>query len=552
MKKTLFITVVSLLIFTLSAKAQKNVKSKLEKVTIYPSNALVEKSAKLTLTKGENTFIITDNATDIQTSNLHFGANDNYFISSCSIERTSQTIESKAKDVFPANVYNQYITLKNKIESNEKQLSTNKYLLQVYNAQLKALNNLKAIKNTQTIDTLLTIQQQFEYQRTEGVKIKSEINRIEKENTSIEELLSKQQAQLNEIVKQNNDYCDLTRQSSNIIVSIFAKKDMVATLNYNYLVYNVSSQYSYDVMIDENNKLAIFNLKNTVSQSTNENWSNCKIVFSTNDELYAEGDTDLPTWELKKNATSHNKRRVNMLSNNIVLAANATGVQAKTDNVEEGEMYSIQSADVSNLTLSKEYTLNTHQSIGSNSKQAQTIPLVSDSTKIEFKHFSTPKNIEKVYFTTLLPEWESLGLLNTSCDIFLNDKYVAKSYINTLSTKDTMQLSAGEDKEVKISRKVVKTSPDKSFLSNNIEQTVNVTLVVKNTKSTPINISLKDQVPISQDTDIKIFDIKTNDGTLNSSTGIIKWNINLEGKQTKEVKFSYTIKYPKNLNLELN
>lgn len=547
-----------ILSLSLTSMAQNEVKSKLEKVTVYPNSALVEKTAKVSLVKGENKFIITDNATTFSKNNLHFSQDEDFFITSVNLKDVNKSYNQASKETFSPTVYNQVVNLKDKLEKTKLQIKDNNRLIATYNQQLTALNNLKAIKNTQAIDTVKTLQEQFAFQREEGVKLNTLIAKAQKENEELGFVQTQLEDELENLVKQHNGNCNLTTKSKNIIINIYSNRNMTATLHYDYLVSSVASNYSYDVNLNEIMHNAVFSLKTDIQQSTNENWKDCNIVFSTNEGGFAGEDAELYTWYLNNNQvyTQNNAKKFKsrMTANNVASARGetmlyATETSADYEIEEEFSLGSVSSAE--NLTLSREYTLNTKQSIGSNDK-ALTIPLTFDTAKVDFKHFSTPKAIEKVYYTALIPDWEDLGLQNTNCDVFLNGKYIAASYINTNSTKDTMKFSAGEDNNVKIARKVRKTSPDKGFLSSNVEETVTIVLNIKNTKNQTVDLEIKDQVPVSQNADIKITNVDKGEGNLNSNTGIIKWNIQLAPKETKELKFSYTVKYPKEFNLILN
>lgn len=552
---------IGLLMIVCSLQAQKEVKSKLVKVTVYPNTALVEKSTRINLVKGENKFVITDNATTFNRDNLHFAQNEDFFITSVNLKDINKSFNQACKDNFLPNIATQIINLNDKVQQNKQKIADNNLLISTYRQQLSALTNLKAVKNTQAIDTIKTLKEQFEFQKDESIKLNNLIVKVQKENKELNFQLSKMDEELENLIKQNNGNCNLTTNSKNIIISIYSNRNMTAELQYDYLVSNVSSNYAYDVMLDENLQNAIFNLKANITQWTNENWKDCNIVFSTNEAKMVGEDGELYTWYLNNQPIyreyTKGRSTKKAMNSNVMMAKSVQvdGVLQEMDSESEdalNEVVYIESGATSeNFTLSKEYTLNIRQSISSGDK-VQTIPLVFDTTKAEFKHFSTPKNIEKVYYTALLPDWEDLQLLDVNCDIFLNGKYIAKSYISTNSTRDTMKFSAGEDNGVKISRKMRKSSPDKGFLSSNVETTVTVTLNIKNTKDKVVDLEIKDQIPISQDANIKITNVENLEGALNSSTGIIKWNLQLQPKQTKELKFSYTVKFPKDYNLNLN
>ncbi|MBO6272982.1 mucoidy inhibitor MuiA family protein, partial [bacterium] len=534
---------------------------RLDKVTVYPNSALVEKSVKVNLQKGSNKFIITDNATEFSKQNLHFAQNEDFFITSVNLKDVTKSFNQVAKENFTPNVYNQITSLRDKLEKTESKITDNNLLISTYNQQKTALSNIKAVKNPQAIDTVKTLQDQFAFQREEGIKLNALIGKAKKENEELRFEKTQLEDELESLIKQYNGNCNLTSKSKNITVNIYSNRNMTATLHYDYLVSGVFCDYSYDVNLNEQDKNAVFNLKTNVQQSTGENWKDCEIVFSTNQGGWAGEDQELYTWYLNNEpkvqyvgAKMYKSRAVaNSVKTTTVNLMAESGDTEYTVDAEESfdaaPMLSVAASE--NLTLSKEYTLNTQQAVSSADK-ALTIPLTFDTVKAEFKHFSTPKAAEKVYYTALLPDWEELTLQNASCDIFLNGKYIAKSYINTNSVKDTLKFSAGEDKGVKTIRKVRKSSPDKGFLSSNVEETVTVTINVENTKSQTVDLEIKDQIPVSQNADIKITNVDKGEGNLNSNTGIIKWNLQLAPKETKQLQFSYTVKYPKEFSLILN
>ena len=537
--------------------SQTEVKSKIDKVTVYPYSALVEKSIVVNLQKGENKFVIKNNSSRIKNDNVNFVSSNNWFISSVDTEQSFVPENEALKRKMPADAFAQYQTLKTKKDNLQTKISDCQTLLSVLGKQKTALDNMKAIKNTIAFDTIDNLKAQFEYQRTESQKIAKMISDATKEKENYTYQMNETQNEIDKLLRKHLGGKFVQTNTKDIFVSIYSNK--VATnekINFSYLVDAVTCIYSYDVMLDENINKAVFSLKNSVRQCTGENWQDCEIVFSTSEGGEAGFDAELPINYLNFNETkarySNNKRMANLM---VAKMANSTEEEYVSNDLviaEEAQPVFMAGVTIENLNLSKEYTLNTKQIIASN-ENTLTIPLVKDTTAIVFSRYATPKNEEKVYYTALLPDWEDLGLLDVDCKVYLNNKYVSQSYINTANTSDTMKFSVGEDKNVKVARKIRKSSPDKAgFLAKEVEETVTITLNVKNTKSEKINISLKDQVPISNNTEIKVFDIKYTEGDFNANTGLIRWNLNLEPKEEKIITFSYSVKYPKGHSLHLN
>jgi cytochrome c oxidase assembly protein Cox11 len=64
---------------------------------------------------------------------------------------------------------------------------------------------------------------------------------------------------------------------------------------------------------------------------------------------------------------------------------------------------------------------------------------------------------------------------------------------------------------------------------------------------------LEDQIPLTNQKDITIdFDVKNADGAdYNATTGMLKWKLNIKPGETVKVKYTYTVKHPKDMNLQV-
>jgi len=72
-------------------------------------------------------------------------------------------------------------------------------------------------------------------------------------------------------------------------------------------------------------------------------------------------------------------------------------------------------------------------------------------------------------------------------------------------------------------------------------------IVVRNNKSQTVNLFLQDQIPLSYRDDV---DIKLNNksgANYDEKRGFLNWKLEIKSKYKKEIKYSYQIKYPKDL-----
>ncbi|MBQ0159549.1 MAG: mucoidy inhibitor MuiA family protein [Bacteroidales bacterium] len=543
MKRQLIALVIACM--SLSAMAQTEAKGKIEKVTIYPNSALVEKSITASLQPGENKFIIRGNAA-AGTSDLHFAQSADWFITSM-LTKTADLSENEVlAQILPSAAYTQYQTLKTQRDEVALKLSNAATLIGVLNQQAAALTSLKAVSNTKAFDTLINLKAQFDYQRKESQAINAAKAKAEKE---IEELNAKQRQLNNEmesILKKHTGGRHIPMGQSDIYVSIFSNRAIAnARIDYSYRTTNVGCIYTYDVMLDEDRKSAAFYLKASVAQFSGENWNNCLLTFSTTESGYAGYDTELSPYMLDfRTPVTYTQRSLDkgfLARNMVTMEASEESLPAKKTKSAKLNDMSVRS----NQTLSHEYALQTRQSIPSG-EGAQMLLLQNDTTQASFARYATPKNEEKVHFTALLPNWEDLGLLDVGCNVYLNNRFVSTSDIQLAGSGDTLRFAVGQDPNVMVKRKLTIASPEKGgFISKEVTETVTITLDIKNTKREDIEVRIKDQIPIAANSEIQVFDIKTSGGTLDSRTGVVRWLVPIKALEQKTITLTYSVKYPK-------
>ena len=60
---------------------------------------------------------------------------------------------------------------------------------------------------------------------------------------------------------------------------------------------------------------------------------------------------------------------------------------------------------------------------------------------------------------------------------------------------------------------------------------------------------LKDQYPVSQNKEVEVELLESNDAAVNDETGVLTWKISLKPGESKKVRFSYQVKYPKEIKI---
>lgn len=182
----------------------------------------------------------------------------------------------------------------------------------------------------------------------------------------------------------------------------------------------------------------------------------------------------------------------------------------------------------------------------------QTATLKEYSINSLYKYYAVPKLDKDAYLLAEVPEWEKLNLLPGDANIIFEGTYVGKSFIDPASTLDTLNLTLGRDKRVVIKKEKLIDYSSTKFLGSNKLQKFTYELTVKNNKKDTVRMMLKDQYPLTTNKEIEVELLDEDGASVNSEIGVLTWKLQLAPGEVKKLRFSYSVKYPKDKVLNLN
>ena len=74
-------------------------------------------------------------------------------------------------------------------------------------------------------------------------------------------------------------------------------------------------------------------------------------------------------------------------------------------------------------------------------------------------------------------------------------------------------------------------------------------ITVKNTRKEAVSLTLQDQIPVSQNSNINVTVEELSGGKLNQERGFVTWQLQLQPGEQRELILQYRVKYPKNRRL---
>ncbi|WP_458626506.1 DUF4139 domain-containing protein [Winogradskyella sp. PC D3.3] len=231
-------------------------------------------------------------------------------------------------------------------------------------------------------------------------------------------------------------------------------------------------------------------------------------------------------------------------------------VQLMIDDDFEEELYEKPENYTSNGNIIETGITNTRFEIN----KKHSIPSDGDISVIEIDQFSVPATYnyftapvlnENVFLTAKIGNWEQYNLLPAEANVYFEGSYSGKTNINPSATTDSLTVSLGVDPNIIVKRKQLNDFKKTTFVGNNKVIQKAFEIEIKNNKPSDIQITVLDRIPKSQDKTIKIDDIETGNSNYDEDKGILKWILDLEPNALKNVKHSYTVKFPKGKRVNL-
>jgi hypothetical protein len=188
----------------------------------------------------------------------------------------------------------------------------------------------------------------------------------------------------------------------------------------------------------------------------------------------------------------------------------------------------------------------------SNDGKMNTLSINETAVAAFYEYYTAPKLEEAAYLTAKITNWQELNLLPGETNLFFEGTYLGKSYLDPVSSADTLLLSLGVDKGIVVKRTLMKEFSTKKLLGGNRTDSRQFEITVRNNKTVPVNIIVEDQLPVSTQKEIEVNDEKYEGAKLNEDSKVVTWSYTIDPKQQKKMELKYSVKYPKDKMLKLD
>lgn len=544
-----------------SANYEKDITSKIKSVTVYLNGAQVSRKGNVQLKKGVNTIYFNNVSPYVNQKTIQVKGLGDYIILDTKklikYPEPSKTIE------IPTKITNQIKRKRDSILDIDYELSNIAQKLQ----HLKTEKNFLLQNKVFTKDTLPTLVSSLAYLRKQLFEINDLEQKLKRNQNDLSTLRRTKNNEISILNNYSRNYAPKNNAAPihQIAVTVQSNKEVKGNMTITYFVANASWSPSYDIRVKDINSPVDLTMKATVYQNTQEDWDNVKLTLSTNNPYKNKVKPELSVWYINyynpnmgyyKDADQIRKKSNVALLNSVQITESVNEDKAESlsyrgdsrpvPSAVSSTNYTVRSQTMANV----EYKIDLRYSIKADNK-AHMVAVEQQSIKAKYSHYLVPKYDKESYLVAQLLDWEDLDLLPSKANLFYEGSYIGETRINP-TANDTLYISLGNDRNVRIKRtKDKEKSRDKVF-SNRKNTTISYDLYVKNMSSRTYNIIVEDHIPVSRDESIVVSLENKSKAKFNEKTGMMKWEFYLKAKGNKKLNYTYKVEYDNDKNLDLS
>lgn len=538
MKHLILLSIALLIGSSLFAQPETKVQTKPDQITVYTNAAEIHRQARFTTIQGLQYIVFDSLSPNINANTIQVKGKGNFTI-----------LDTQFKTRY-ANPLNTTQSIPPKIQKAINQLEDSirilNYDLRDYQNQLEVLRMEKnLLMNNQLVkgnggDTIPELQQTMEFFRAKLIEINSATLKVEKEKYPLDKSLVEMNARLTDLKNYNLRHGGQTQKAvPQILVQISGASKSAGMLEISYLINNAGWYPEYDIRATDEEKTQLI-YKAKIYQNTGIDWENTKLILSTSNPLTQHYKPNLSVWWINYYNQQVQQTTRGRYKENRPSSAATLDMEAPVEMDEAG--YALQYTQTSASMLNTEFEVNMEYSIPSDG-QYHNLPIQSKELKSDYMYYTAPSMSTTAFLVANITDWGDIELLQGQANIYFNGKYNGQTQIYPQTTKDSMEIALGSSKRIIVERKQLSAETEEGLIGNYVTKTFTYEIKLKNNLSKAATIRVEDRIPHSNDKDIEVKLISSDNASFNKDNSYLTWDIDLQANQSKTLKFSFSVKY---------
>lgn len=539
-----------------SFAAEKNVNSKITQANVFLNGAQLFHSANVQLPAGNTTVYIEGISPFLNPQSIQAGGKGDFII--LDVEHYIHYPEpvNEEENTLPIHIKREIKLLEDSLLNLSYDIELLSDKKNILLTEKNIINNNKLYKGEGKSDSLQLFASAIEFYHKKLNEINSELLKLKKEENQLQEKKNRQQNRLYELKNYSN-----TQQKKNnsnqpvhkIKVNVMADAPLAATIMFNYFISNAGWNPHYDIRAINTESPVKLTYKAQVYQQSGLDWNGIKLVLSTTNPQKNNNKPNLNPWYL----SFYNPNRYYNYDKRGKVAEQAPTTATREEQSKSKDYYSGMDAltladytSVKEALVNIQYDIKIPCSIPADGKQ-HSITVLQKEINTSYEYRAVPKLDSDAFIMARITGWDDLNLMSAKVNIYFENMYVGETFINADETKDTLDIALGRDNSIQISRKRLKNFEKEKFLNDQKVLTYAYEIHVRNGKNSNIRLVVEDQIPISNNQQIKVELTDNGKAEVNEHTGMLTWDLKLKAKENKTIKYSFEIKHDKDKQLSM-
>ena len=537
-------------------------KASLKAATVYTSGVQLRSTVNYSAVSGVNNIIIEGISTSIDPNTIQVSATGKVVIldSKYTLYYPENTVKDYSKETKV--VMKKIQLLKDSLELLAFDLRDLQEQISVYNETKTMIKNNGLMKNQGKVnDSIGLLKEAIALYAAKMNSINKSLIVLSKKKTNKEKQKARMNKRMSHLHGRLNNFGKGSTNVSpipRITVSLIADGATNGKIDFSYLSANASWTPLYDIRSESSEGKIYMNYKAEVQQQTGLDWKNVKLSISTNNPYANKTKPELNPWYLSYVAY-RNDIKLSVNSNNRYKALSNAPAEAITNRgyslqesvvTKDEEIGADQFTKLVKQLTAAEFKIDLPYTIASNGHKHMVLVQKSE-LETNFKYYAVPKLDASVYLVAEMLKIDDLQLIPSKANIFFDGSYIGETYIDPTTMNDTLYLSLGKDPNISISRRLLSSKCKEKSIGDKIEKTLAYTIEIKNMKSSPVEVVIQDQIPITTDSNIEIDKVNLGKANLQDRTGLIEWKVKLAPKDKKIFDFDYRIKFDKGRQINI-
>lgn len=374
------------------------------------------------------------------------------------------------------------------------------------------------------------LQELTKFYRERILEISKSITELKKEKNALRIIANRYQNQLN--------YNNRQEEAVGVIYcKILSNAPFSTELELNYFIKNAWWKPSYEIRSTGLDRPISVTYKAALAQSTGMDWEEIPLILSN---ARPTSNNTMPELEpIFAAAFPLN----DVVSYDTIISFDPETYEERIEIVKNEKKWS----ETLKTQTSTQFKLDFLQSMKGDGKGIS-ITVKELEISADYQYSVVPGKSNLAYLVAKIPEYGQYNFMPGYANLFFENTFLGKSYLDNQMTSDTLNLSLGIDYGVVVERKR-KTFSAPKFIGNTVKETIDFEIKIRNNKSEPITINVLDQIPVSTEKAIEIKLLNKDGASFDEGTGKLKWKRTIPANTTETVDFSYQLKYPKSVRV---